>query len=170
MVPQSVTSLKTITNIMEFRSRAKLFERGSFLERFRHRNKQKPKESINNGIMTIKTKDGQVKMVNSKGEIVKNDRGKTKPQRSHTQVGLGSCRYVSISYTNITYFRPLKISSSWKFWERVLLEKWFSVVRSLLITCMQLKFSRKKSLSKRMRLSTRWQKIGFSSQRDILSW
>ena len=88
MVPQSVTSLKTITNIMEFRSRAKLFERGSFLERFRHRNKQKPKESINNGMMTIKTKDGQVKMVNSKGEIVKNDRGKSKPQRSHAQVGL----------------------------------------------------------------------------------
>lgn len=88
MVTHSDKPLKTITDIMEFRSRAKLFERGSFLDRFKQRNKQKPKESLNNGMMTIKTKDGQVKFINSKGEIIKNDRVKSKAQRSHAQVVL----------------------------------------------------------------------------------
>ena len=89
MVTHSDNPRKTITDIMEFRSRAKLFERGSFLERFKQRNKQKLiKESVNNGMMTVKTKDGQVKFINSKGEIITNDRVKNKPQRSHAQVVL----------------------------------------------------------------------------------
>merc|ERR1711971_71151 len=80
------TLLKTIIDIiMAFRSRAKLFERGSFLERFRQRDKQKQKYSVNTEIMTIKTRDGQVKLVNSKGEVIEKDIRKTKPQRSHAQ-------------------------------------------------------------------------------------
>ena len=82
----SLTLLKTIIDIMAFRSRAKLFERGSFLERFRHRDKQKQKYSVNTEIMTIKTRDGQVKLVNSRGEVIEKDIIKTKPQRSHAQV------------------------------------------------------------------------------------
>merc|ERR1712032_723309 len=79
------TLLKTIIDNMAFRSRAKLFERGSFLERFRHRDKQKQKYSVNTEIMTIKTRDGQVKLVNSRGEVIEKDIIKTKPQRSHAQ-------------------------------------------------------------------------------------
>ena len=83
----SLTLLKTIIDIiMAFRSRAKLFERGSFLERFRQRDKQKQKYSVNTEIMTIKTRDGQVKLVNSKGEVIEKDIRKAKPQRSHAQV------------------------------------------------------------------------------------
>ena len=36
--------------------------------------------------MTIKTKDGQVRLVNSNGEFVRNDHNASKPPRKHAQV------------------------------------------------------------------------------------
>ena len=48
---------------MEFRRRAKLFERNSFLEKIRNRNK--PKTDPNCGVMTIKQKDSISKYWNT---------------------------------------------------------------------------------------------------------
>lgn len=121
---------------MEFRKRAKLFERGIFFERITLRNKQKQRQSSNNGVMTIKTKDGQVRLVNSNGEFVRNDHNASKPPRKHAQVVyvlkmndicnfIKTCRLeldnfiFSLSTRCVVFciivyivFRPLKISSS----------------------------------------------------------
>ena len=54
MVPAVIVTTTT-SSAMEFRRRAKLFERNSFLEKIRNRNK--PKTDPNCGVMTIKQKD-----------------------------------------------------------------------------------------------------------------
>ena len=67
---------------MEFRRRARLFEANSLLEKFRP--KTKPKDDAN--IMIIKTRNGEIRQVNSNGDFVTKDINKVKKQRKHAQV------------------------------------------------------------------------------------
>ena len=68
---------------MEFRDRAKLFvERSSFLERFRNRNKLKSGEVS----MTVQTKSGQIKELNSNGEVVSHKLKAPRKLKRHCQV------------------------------------------------------------------------------------
>ena len=67
---------------MEFRRRARLFEANTLLEKFR--NKSKPKDDAN--LMIIKTRNGEIRQVNSNGDLVTKDFNKVKKQRQHAQV------------------------------------------------------------------------------------
>ena len=69
---------------MEFRRRARLFERkSSFLERLR----RKRNEGESPHVMKIKTKSGHIKEVNSNGvEILNNDSHYNENSRKHRQV------------------------------------------------------------------------------------